>query len=181
MDKILQIKHWQVFVYLLIVPVFFPESDTGTYLRVIHGALFVAWVIKINEELYDRLPKDIHLNLTLLQLNLLISVIYMVVIFLFTEGYYISSEKDNYAEYGWKLWIYIPLTFYVLFSYFYSIHFTAYSIHVIEKKLFGKSSDYGMLLAALFFFPIGIWFIQPKINRILETQGTEEKTRNPLI
>ncbi|MHA6250132.1 hypothetical protein ACXYMU_19520 [Pontibacter sp. CAU 1760] len=174
MDKFIKLKHWQVFIYLIIVPAFIPDNETGEYIFVIYGFLFIAWLLKINEELHKRLPKGVNLNLTLLQINLVISFLYIAAIHLFTDGYHISSEQDNYAIYGWKMWVYIPFTFYILYSYAYSIHFTAYSIHTIEKRLYGKSTEYTALLLGLFFFPIGIWTIQPKINRILRMPVTEE-------
>ncbi|MFD1188776.1 hypothetical protein, partial [Pontibacter rugosus] len=72
--------------------------------------------------------------------------------------------------------VYIPFTFYILYSYAYLVHFTAYSIHTIEKELCGKPTEYTALLLGLFFFPIGIWLVQPKINRILRTPVVEEIT-----
>jgi hypothetical protein len=178
MNRFLRLKHWQLFIYLLIVPAFFPENDLGTYLLVIYGLLFLIWVLKVDEELYYRIEEKPKINLTLLQINLANTFIYLSIIILFTDGYEISSEKDNYAEYGWKLWVYIPFTFYVLFSYFYALHFTAYSVYVLEKQYFGKTTEYSLLVAALFVFPIGIWWIQPKINRILKIPLENEKINN---
>jgi len=176
MDKLTQFKHWQVFIYLMVVPAFIPDNETGEYIFVIYGFLFLVWLLKINEELHKRLPDGRSLNLSLLQINLVISFLYVTAIHLLTEGYHISSEQDNYAIYGWKMWVYIPFTFYILYSYGYLVHFTAYSIHLIEKKLYGKSTEYTALLLGLFFFPIGIWLVQPKINRILSTPVAEEIT-----
>jgi hypothetical protein len=51
MNRFLRLKHWQLFIYLLIVPAFFPENDLGTYLLVIYGLLFLIWVLKVDEEL----------------------------------------------------------------------------------------------------------------------------------
>ncbi|MEQ9165684.1 MAG: hypothetical protein RLO12_05470 [Fulvivirga sp.] len=98
---------------------------------------------------------------------LVVSFFYVTFIWLFTEGYQINTEKDNYAEYGWMMYVYLSGSIFVIASFLYGIHFTAYSIHVLEDQYFGKKTDYGYLLAALFVFPIGMWWIQPKINRIL--------------
>jgi len=169
LNRLLKIKPWQLFIYLVIVPLFFPDDDTHAIYIIVFGLFLVVWILKIDEELYYRLPKKPKVNLTILQINLIITFVYLAIIFLFTNGYSISSEKDNYAEYGWKMWIYVPFTFYIFFSYFYALHFVAYSINILEKRLFNKTTEYTALLLAFFFFPIGLWWLQPKINRILNT------------
>jgi len=94
---------------------------------------------------------------------------------LFTNGYSISTEKDNYDEYGWLVWVYVPFTFFISGSYVYALYFTASLVNQLERELFDIKEDNSLLLlGALFFFPIGIWWIQPRINRILETPILEE-------
>lgn len=171
MGKLLRLQHWQVFIYLILIPLFFPADETGIDYYVVWGLLFVLWVIKVDEELYNRLPNGVSLNFTLLLITLFISVAYFIVIWFTVGGYNITDE--NYEEYGWKAWIYIPMHFFCFFSFFYALRFTAKSIACIEN---GKNVDlsyYGTYMAGLFFFPIGIWWIQPKINRILKRPISE--------
>ncbi|MFT7162988.1 MAG: hypothetical protein ACI9GZ_004186 [Bacteroidia bacterium] len=100
---------------------------------------------------------------------------------LFTEGYSISTEKDNYAEYGWKVWIYIPFSFYMLGSCFYALYFTSSAVNQLERELFNIKEDNSVkIFASLFFFPFGIWWIQPRINKILKVE-LETKEQAPDI
>lgn len=165
MEKLLKIKHWQIFIYLVILPALFPEGDIEIYLMCIWGLLFALWVVKVDEALYHRLPNGVHLSFNFLLINILVSGAYLAVIFLTVGGYNIT--EDTYAEYGWRAWIYIPMHFYTFFSLFYIIRFTAKAIASIENKRNIGIAGYGTYMAALFFFPIGIWWMQPKINKIL--------------
>lgn len=175
MNNILRRPHWQVFLYMVFGNTFIPTSDLGMYIRVLYGLIFLIWVLKINEELYHRIQRQTELKLIIFQVNLVVIFCYLVVILFFTEGYEISSEKDNYAEYGWLVWIYVPFTFYIFAGYFYSLYFTSRIVNQLERELFGIEEDNSIqLFASLFFFPIGIWWIQPRINRILKSEMQTE-------
>ena len=167
MDKLIRLSHWQVFGYLIVVPVFFPDGDNRVYFDIIWGLLFVFWVSKVNIELYDRLPSGVDLNLNFLLINIFVPAAYLMAIALTVGGYNITDE--NYQDYGWKVWIYLPMHFYCFFSFFYAIRFTAKAIASIEANENVDIGRYGTYMAGLFFFPVGIWWIQPKINKILRT------------
>ena len=171
MDKLLRIRHWQIFIYLLFVPAFFPEGDNQTYYQIVWGLLFVFWIIKVDEQLYFRLPTRVNLNFNFLLINIFISATYLIIIFLTVGGYNITDE--NYQDYGWKVWIYLPMHLCCFFSFFYAIRFTSKAIASIENNKNVDIAYYGTYMAGLFFFPIGIWWIQPKINKILRTPLTE--------
>lgn len=177
MNKLLRRPHWQVFIYTVLGNALIPSSELGTYIRVLYGLIFLVWVLKVNEELYRRSQgRTIH-SLTIFQTSLLITFCYISFILLFTDGYSISSGKDNYAEYGWLIWIYIPFSIFIPVSALYAIYFTSSLINQLERELFSIKEDNSFLLfAALFFFPIGIWWVQPRINRILKTPIEEEKS-----
>lgn len=103
MDKFLRLRHWQIFIYLLIVPAFFPEGDHQIYYQIVWGLLFVFWIVKVDEQLYLRLPSRVNLNFNFLLINLFISGTYLAIVFLTVGGYNITD--DNYQDYGWKAWI----------------------------------------------------------------------------
>ena len=170
MDKLLRLRNWQVFVYLVIIPPFFPDGDLERYCITIWALVFVLWILKINKELYNRVPHGCNLNFNVLLINLLISTSYLLTILLIVGGHIITNE--NYQDYGWKIWIYAPMDLYCLFTFFYSIRFTAKAIASIENNKSVDISYYWRYITGLFVFPIGIWWIQPKINKILSIQLT---------
>ena len=168
MDRLLRLQHWQIFIYLIIVPAFFPDGDSEMYYQIVWGLLFVLCIIKVDEELYNRLPEGVNLNFNFLLINFFISAAYLITIWLTVGGYNITDE--NYQDYGWKVWIYVPMHLYCFFSFFYAIRFTSKAIASIENNRNVDIGYYGTYMAGLFFFPIGIWWIQPKINKILRTK-----------
>ena len=169
MNRFLRIPNWLLFILLVVVPAAFTNSVKGEYIQVFFGLAIVVWMIKVNEEMFLRIKGKPLINFNLFAFGLTFAFIYFVAILILTDGYNIDANKDNYAEYGWLLYIYIPGHIISFAGYFYGLHFTAYTIQILDEQLFGKRTDYGLLLAALFFFPIGIWWTQPKINKILRT------------
>ena len=116
MNKLLRRPDWQVFIYTVFGNILIPTTELGIYLRVLYGLVFLVWVLKVNEELYHRLQgRTVH-SLTFIQVTLIITFCYISIIMLFTNGYNISTEKDNYAEYGWLVWIYVPFPFSYLWA-----------------------------------------------------------------
>ncbi|MDO6440466.1 hypothetical protein Q4534_23780 [Cyclobacterium sp. 1_MG-2023] len=158
MNRILRIPKWLLFILLLIVPTTFPVSDLGNYIKVAFGLLVVIWMIKVNEEMYLRIKGKASIKFNLFAFGLIFAFIYFSAITLLTEGYNISTEKDNFSEYGNLVYVYLIGHLISLAGFFYALHFTAYSIHVLEEQLFGKHTEYTKLLIALFYFPIGIWW-----------------------
>jgi len=173
-NRLIRIPNWLLFILLIFVPASFSNTEVGTYKKITFGLLVVVWMIKVGEQLYVRIKGKTTINFNLFSIGLLIAYTYFSMILLLTDGYNITSEKDNYAEYGNVLYIYIFGHLISFGAYLYGLHFTARAIQILEEQLFGKRTDYGTLLAALFFFPIGIWWTQPKINRILKTPMADE-------
>lgn len=66
--------------------------------------------------------------------------------------------------------------FYVFFAFLHFLMFPARTLKSIEKD---KKADIGECIGDFFlivFLPIGIWFLQPRINRV--ALGQEEKILN---
>jgi hypothetical protein len=54
------------------------------------------------------------------------------------------------------------------------MYFTAKTITSVEMKKETHFSDYIGDFFLIWFFPVGIWFLQPRINRLLEEQNFTE-------
>jgi hypothetical protein len=62
--------------------------------------------------------------------------------------------------------ILIPLHLLALFCILYALYFVSKSLAVAEKGEAVTRNDYTLTLFLLFFSPIGIWLVQPRINRL---------------
>ena len=66
--------------------------------------------------------------------------------------------------------------FYVFYAFLYYLSFPGRSLRTIENK---RLPDFGEYIGDFFlvlFLPIGIWFLQPRINRIADEQEKEIET-----
>lgn len=59
-----------------------------------------------------------------------------------------------------------PLHLFALFCQVYSWYFVSKSLALAESPHFASFPDYVGFFFGLWFFPIGLWIIQPRINRI---------------
>ena len=58
-----------------------------------------------------------------------------------------------------------PLHFFAMFCMFYLLYFVSKSLVLAETCKPASFNDYAAAFFLIWFFPIGIWFIQPRINR----------------
>ena len=82
------------------------------------------------------------------------------------------SEADQETLFsGIIALIIFSLHLYAMFGLFYGIYFISRALSIAEDKG-SKVDDYIGYFFLLWFFPIGIWFIQPKINILHKSQAT---------
>jgi hypothetical protein len=54
-----------------------------------------------------------------------------------------------------------------MFGIFYSLYFVAKTIKTVELQTKVSFSDFAGEFLLIWFFPIGIWVVQPKINKMI--------------
>jgi hypothetical protein len=71
----------------------------------------------------------------------------------------------------------IPLLLFAAFCMFYNFYFVSKSLVIAETGKSATFNEYAGTFFLLWFYPIGIWFIQPRINRLYaKTQSAEPAT-----
>jgi len=122
------------------------------------------WVVGIN--LYKLLPEDSQMNLKYLKVAILVPFILMLDMYLI--GWFFPPEVQAafLAREGIAL-IIVPLCIFFT-CFFYILYFIAKELKSVELKREAKWSDYNATFFFLWFIPIGIWWVQPRINRIFE-------------
>jgi hypothetical protein len=65
----------------------------------------------------------------------------------------------------------VPLHLLAMYCMFYDLHFVAKSLRIAELRRAVTFSDYGAVFFLLWFYPIGIWFVQPRINAMARANG----------
>lgn len=168
MNFILRLKHWQVFL-ILIVGLFignFEIKDNQTLtttLLLIGMTTYFAWILLVGHALYQLLPEKIELNYNLFLINSFIWLTSYIVVMAISDGQGMTFSGVEA----------IP-GFYVFFAFLYFLMFPARTLKSIEKD---RKADIGECIGDFFlivFLPIGIWFLQPRINKVTaDKQRTE--------
>jgi hypothetical protein len=108
-------------------------------------------------------PIEIKPKSKLFRFSILYSAIYALVFQLF----FITAASGTNS--GGAMSVIFPMHLLGMFCMFYALYFVAKNIATFEKGKEVKFSEFKGAFFMLWFFPIGIWYIQPRINRIYET------------
>ena len=196
-NRFLNAKHWQLFILMFGVPillqiitmisVFANIDSNGTpgqtgmlnmilifpIIMFLYAGLFFGWFWSIGIGLQKYIPTDIHMKIKKFKILFCIPLAY--ILFLLTAivavFYGVSSGNNDVSGILEKLlFVIFPLHLFSMFSIFYLLYFTAKTIKTIELKRTVTFSDFIGEFFTIWFFPIGIWFIQPRINEIVSKE-----------
>jgi len=169
---ILKLKHWQVFIALMfftVLPFLLADSNLGvsnvssielkTTFVVIGQIVFFSWVLLLGLSLNKIEENPHHFSKILLVISTLCCILGYGDIQLQTLS---ANSSSIHAIISSLLSL---LTFFGLFYTFKNVSQSLKSIEIGEKA---KFKDYILDAIWIFMFPIGIWFIQPRLNRIYE-------------
>ncbi len=162
MDRILKAKHWQIFLIIIIgffISNFTVEDNTTlTLILKISGVIiYFLYPFLIGLFLYDYIPEKIKLN----HIFFLINSYIWIGVYIFAM---ITSDGESTTLTGFAA---LP-GFYIVFAFLHFLSFPVKLLKSIEINREARFSEYKGYLLLILFFPIGIWFLQPRINRAVE-------------
>lgn len=177
----LRAKNWQIFLLLLVIPTIAEFTALGaipTRIRSWHdfgpGALsfigvmvlyllcFLAWFGSMGL-FFDSLVKpEFRMQTQFFRFSLVYPAVYMSIFFLMII-----------LDGGFPSWI-VPLHLACMLCVFYLLYFVSKNLVLAETSKTASFYEYAGPFFLLWFFPVGVWFIQPKVNRLFaERNGTE--------
>lgn len=183
MRNFLTIKHWQLFSLLVGIPLIFDfilfgwivSGNNPRFLLsisfivvIVFMGIFFAWFYALGTNLYNKLPASANMNLTRFKVFLIIPVLYILVLSVFMFGAFMEVHLPDEApgsEPGYFAWI-IPVHLFSMFCIFYCLYFIAKALKMVEWQRPVTFGDYAGEFFLIWFFPIGIWIIQPRLNRL---------------
>jgi len=138
---------------------FIPNFDSNVALIKVTliSLTYLVWIFMLGRSLNACIPKRHRLNQTPQLIFLFLFVLIFVPIVMFTD--------IGIRFYGITVWI----PFIMLFSLIYLFYFAAKALTSAEKKKRTSFSDHVGEMFQLMFGWFGIWFIQPRINEIYES------------
>ena len=180
MKQLIHAKHWQLFLVFIGIPLVMQIIMTGFMTTgniqiglaltgiasVLSAGVFFLWLWSIGHFLYEKLPETVHMNLNRFRAFLIFPVVYIgLFIFIFT---FIVGQMEaagsivSTAVFG----LIIPLHLFAMFCIFYSFYFIAKSLKSIELDRTATFGDYAGEFFLIWFYFIGVWLIQPRINAL---------------
>jgi hypothetical protein len=63
-------------------------------------------------------------------------------------------------------WVIVPLHLFAMFCMFYDLYFVSKNLTMAETGRAATFNDYAGPFFLVWFFPLGIWFVQPRVNRL---------------
>ena len=84
------------------------------------------------------------------------------------NGFFENGKEPDTSMIGGLLGVIIPLHLFSMFCIFYCLYFVAKTFKTVELQREVSFSDFAGEFFLFWFFPIGIWIVQPKINKMIE-------------
>jgi len=150
-----------VFSVFLVMPV---------VMLLVMGVLF-GWWWAAGTSLHQKLPEGVSMQLGRFKFFLLFPVFY-ITCFLLLLALAFSSFITIIDNIIFPLLLF-PLHLFAMFCLFYCIYFIAKALKSIELGREAIVSEYLGEFLMLWFYPIGIWIIQPKLNALFTTNAPD--------
>jgi len=183
MTQFLTLKHWQLFGLMMVIPMVFqfiaigfvissndptPMIYFSPVLMILFMGLFFGWFYALGTNLHKKLPPTATMNLTRFKIFFFIPVVYMLLIPIFMLGMFSNFStggQPNPAIFA----LIVPLHLFSMFCIFYCLYFTAKALKTVDSQRSVTFNDFAGEFFLIWFFPIGIWMIQPRINKLFDT------------
>ncbi|MBJ6108872.1 hypothetical protein JAO73_07625 [Hymenobacter sp. BT523] len=175
MRALLHLKAWQLFLLVVGVPLVLQMVVMGSLFSrhagrwVLPGILLasllslgalLAWFVALNVHLHRRLPAAAPMNLTRLRLAAAVPVAYLL---LLVVG---VATASGGGPSGGAVALLVLLHLASMACVFYCLYFTAKALKTVERQAPVSFGEYVGEFFLLWFFPVGIWLLQPRVNRL---------------
>jgi hypothetical protein len=158
--------HWQVLALLIglsfitditeIVVIWTYPKTVALIAAELRWICFVLWFWSLGSFLNSVAKSNLRLSLPFLRLALVYPLVYMGIFQI------IPFER---LTLGYNLAI-VPFHLFAMFCVFFDLNFVSKSLALAERGRAVSFYDYAGSFFLLCCFPLGIWFIQPRINRL---------------
>lgn len=188
----LKAKHWQLFLALCGPPFLFVfytlydtiilfsnetvpfDEDLSIFFKIfpilmmLFTATFFGWFWSMAIGLQQCISSDIKMKVTKFKVFFFIPLIYILFLLLHISGMITELPKG----FEWIYALITPLHLFSMSSIFYMLYFVSKTIKTAELQREVRFSEFLSEFFLLWFYIIGIWIIQPKVNRLYAKMHT---------
>jgi len=155
-------KHWHIFVLLFAIPqvacfaaMVSMQNMFFIGATVAFGLCLLTWYWWLGSFLSEELKTQFQIKTGLFYFAVLVPVVYIPIFFWFV----LRSGND-------AAMVIVPLHLLAMACVLYVLYFVSRNLVMVETGKPASFSDYVGALMLFWFFPVGVWFIQPRVNRL---------------
>ena len=196
----LKAKHWQLFTLVFALPIAVqvimmvsmfsnlinnPNPDPTfmfEYMKFFPIIMLLVisvnfgWLWSVAVGLQKKVPQNVTMKVKKFKIFFFIPLIYLILVALFfatmMNSMFTGNPESTARLIAGMLFIIIPLHLFSMFCIFYSLYFVAKTIKTVELQREVTFGEFIGEFLMIWFYFIGIWFLQPKINRMGEENNS---------
>lgn len=188
----LKAKHWQLFIPMFGLPILFqivnmifmfssvnengsPESSIISLaffpiMMFLYVGLMFGWFWSVATGLQEYIPIEHRPNLKKYKIFFFTPLFYISFLLIYIgTSLFVGLSNDSTIDgiIGILMFVIIPLHLFSMFCMFYQLYFISKTIKMVVLKRPVIFSDFLGEFFMVWFLPLGIWVLQPKINEIV--------------
>jgi hypothetical protein len=113
------------------------------------------------------IPEENKMNTWKFVVTFIFPILYAILAVLLVFTYVIPVLSDISYLSPWIFILLMPFHFFMVFCSFYAMYFTAKTILLAENASFPHTGNVGLYFVLVWFYFVGFWILQPKINKIV--------------
>lgn len=178
-------KHWQLFLLVMLPALALgaaamnPQRCAPIVVRcfpvvlALHMMLMLGWAYAVGTFLHGLVPARMQVSLVRFKVFLIFALVFILLLCLFIAAPLLGLTIPR--PYPVVVLLFILSCLFCQFCLFHSLWFVARALKMAEfEKQFGQQEYFNIMplpnpvgeFFLLWFFPVGIWVIQPRVNRL---------------
>lgn len=187
MKLFLKAKHWQLFLLITVIPNIIylaviiysifnlsldPLIDFMPVAIIILSVPACAQLYALGTSLHEKLPATVEMPVNKFKLFMLINVLFMLVVAFALPTFFIETYQYHITPRFFPVILFVPAYLFVIYSMYYCIYFCAKALKAVEEQKPVELIDYLGEFFLIMYLIVGIWFIQPRVNKIFAEEDT---------
>jgi hypothetical protein len=194
-NRFLKAKHWVLFLLTFGIPMVFQFVMVGLMLSnlftsqnsdsfdpfdhmkffplvmLIFMAVLYGWFWSIAIGLQKKVPENVKMKVKKFKFFFVFPMVYFLLIMVFffssINSLFEQNIESHFGIIGGLFVFIIPLHLFAMFCIFYIFYFVAKTFKTVELQREVTFGDFAGEFFLLILYPIGVWIIQPKINKMI--------------
>nr|WP_321414557.1 hypothetical protein [uncultured Allomuricauda sp.] len=148
----------------------FIQFDWYPFILFLFSILFFGWLWSLSIGLQKWVPIELKMKTTRFKAFFFVPLIYIFFLISYMNGIFTGNRNPFFMNFETIAAVIVPLHLFSMFCIFHTIYFASKTIKTVELKRKVGFGDFISEFFLLWFYFIGIWVIQPKVNKLSAEQ-----------